>query len=127
MILLYFFIPINKITADINVVTHKPTGVNTRSVYPKNTGTAPINKANVNKPKAIPLLLNKILFNAVNVIGIVILKNNIASIPRTLLLNANINNTDETIKDIRDTFINPILSPNYSTNHLSKNNCKNRK
>ena len=58
-------------------------------MYPNNTGIAPINSATVSSPNAIPLLLNKILLKAVSVIGIVILKNRIASIPNTLLLNAN--------------------------------------
>ena len=77
--------PINKIIADAIVIKNKPIGLNNISVYPKNIGTAPKNRANVNSPKAKPLLLLKILVNVVNVIGIVILNNKTAKIPQILL------------------------------------------
>ena len=70
-----------------------------------------MNNAKVNNPKAKPLLLNSILDNAISVIGIVILKNSMASIPNILLLNANINKIAETSNESNDILIKPILSP----------------
>ena len=70
-----------------------------------------MNSANVNKPKAIPLLLSSILLRAVRVIGIVILKNKIASMPKNGLLKANIKQIEDTVSEIIDIFVKPIISP----------------
>ena len=110
--MLYFFIPITKTINEIIVIKHNPIGVNIVTVpIPKNFGIAPINKANVNNPNAIPLLLFKILLNAVNVIGIVILKNSIAKIPKNGLLKANIKQIADTANDTMEIFSKLILSP----------------
>ena len=95
-------------------------GVNALFLYPKNSGTDPINKASVSSPKAIPLLLSNILLSAINVIGIVILKNSIASIPKIELLNANIKHMADTPNEITDIFLNPILSPIIPPNIFPK-------
>ena len=107
----YFFIPIYKTISDITVKINNPIGENAFPTMPKNFGTAPINKANVNNPNAIPLLLSNILLRAVSVIGIVILKNNIAKIPIVDISKPNINNKAASDSDITDIFLNPILSP----------------
>ena len=56
IIISYFLIPTHKATNDIMVTKNKPIGVKIACVYPKNTGTAPMNNANVSNPNAIPLL-----------------------------------------------------------------------
>ena len=109
--MLYFFIPIIKTISDIIVIKHKPIGVNIVAIEP-------INKANVNNPNAIPLLLSNILLSAVNVIGIVILKNNIAKIPKNGLLKANTKQIADTANDIIEVLLNPILSPIIPPNIL---------
>ena len=109
--MLYLLIPIYKIIKDITVIAHKPIGENIVLPIPKNFGTDPINKAKVNNPKAIPLLLSNILLSAVSVIGIVMLKNRIAKMPKIGLLNANIKQTDDIVNEIIEIFLKPILSP----------------
>ena len=109
--MLYFFIPITKTINETIVIKHNPIGVNIVVMpTPKNFGIEPINKANVNNPKAIPLLLSNILLRAVNVIGIVILKNNIAKNPKNGLLKANIKQIEDTANDTIEILLNPILS-----------------
>lgn len=119
--MLYFFIPITKTINETIVIKHNPIGVNIVVIpTPKNFGIEPINKANVNNPKAIPLLLSNILLRAVNVIGIVILKNNIAKIPKTGLLKENIKQIEDTANDTIEILLNPILSPIIPPNIFPK-------
>jgi hypothetical protein len=62
-----------------------PEGLNSTSLNPNNTGSAPMNKANVVSPKANPLLLLNIFDNTINVTGIVILKSSTAAMPKNEL------------------------------------------
>ena len=102
---------LTKTTSEMNVITNSPIGEKILAPMPKNFGTEPTNNAKVNNPNAIPLLLSRILLSAVRVIGIVILKNNIAKIPAIGVLKANKNKTEDIESDIIDIFLNPILSP----------------
>ena len=62
-------------------------------------------------PKEAAFLRTQIITTQRNSLFAFILKNNIAKIPITLLLNANTNNIAEINNEITDIFKNPILSP----------------
>ena len=66
-------------------IVNNPIGEKKILVYPKKVGTAPINKATVNNPNAIPLFWYNKLLRAISVIGIVILKAKMARIPIILM------------------------------------------
>ena len=104
------WIQIYRTTSEKAVIQNNQIGEKSILSFQKNTGKAQINKATVKNQKAIHLLLSKILLKAVKVIGIVMLKNNIARIPKNVFSKAKINNIADKPSETIAIFLNQILS-----------------
>ena len=104
------WIQIYRTTSEKAVIQNNHICENKILSFPKNTGNAQINKATVKNQKAIHLLLSRILLNAVKVIGIVMLKNNIAKIPKKAFSKAKINSIADSPSETIAIFLNQILS-----------------
>ena len=98
-----------------------------------NDGIAPINSASVVSPNANPLLEYSVLEAIIKVIGIVILNNNIPSIPSIGDLKARPKHIALNTSDIVATLLSPNLSPSIPpsifpsttphTNNIDRANC----